>query len=421
LVWARVLGSRRMLVCLLSGFSSGLPLYVTLSLLPAWLRDNGASLRNIGLLSLTGLPYAWKFVWAPLLDRYTPPWLGRRRGWSLATQLALLLLIASFALFDARGSLTAIAALTLVLAFVSATQDVAVDAYRRELLADNELGLGSAMYVNGYRAAALIPGSLALILADHMPWPWVFVIVAAFMAVGALTSLWMPETPHATTVPVTLRDAVIGPFAEFFARRDRRAALATVAFMLLFKLGDTMAAALLTPFYLDLGYTKTIIGSVAKAISLPAIFVGSLIGGLTMTRIGINRALWLFGTVQLVSTFAFVLLAGMPPDPVSLGFVVGIETLGSALGTSAFMAFLSRTTHRSFTATQYALFSSLVALPRTLASASTGFLAEALGYRAFFAVCALLAAPGMLLLSRVAPWGDVPEDAALDLARRPVR
>lgn len=397
-----------MLLCLLIGFSCGLPLYVTVSLLQAWLRSEGVSLSDIGLFNLTGLPYTWKILWAPLVDRYCPPFLGRRRGWALLTQIALMLCIAAFGLLNPVRSGMTVAALAVAVAFFSATQDVALDAYRRELLPDNELGLGNALYVNAYRLSSLIPGSLALILADHLPWSMVYALVALFMLVGIMTSFFAPEASTDAERPRTLGEAVIGPFREFFTRQDRSIALLILLFMVLYKLGDTLAGALVTPFYLDIGFSLTDVGVVAKGVGLPATIVGLLVGGIAIANIGINRALWLFGVAQLLSTLGFFVLAQRGPDLGVLGAVVAGEYLSGGMGTSALVAFLARATDRRFTATQYALFSSLIALPRTVLSASTGFLVEALGYGSFFLLCTAAGVPGMLLLAKVAPWASDP-------------
>lgn len=393
-----------MLICALLGFSSGLPLYVSSSMLQAWLSEGGVGLHDIGLLNLTGLPYAWKFLWAPLLDRYRLPWLGRRRGWALCMQVALLGCIAAFGLLDPARSVASVAALAGAVALFSATQDIALDAYRRELLPDHELGLGTAFHVNAYRVAGFVPGSLALILADHLPWSSVFPIVAGFMLIGILTSLFAPESSAGVRAPSTFREAVIGPFREFFSREDHTLAVLTLLFMLLYKLGDAMALSLLTPFYLKVGFSKTVIGTIAKGVGLPAVLLGLMLGGVAIARTGINRCLWVFGLLQVGSTLGFIVLARGGPNVWLLGSVVSCEYLASGLSTAAFVAFLSRATDRRFTATQYALFSSLTALPRTLASASSGYLIEAVGYEWFFFSCALFALPGLLLLSRVAPW-----------------
>jgi PAT family beta-lactamase induction signal transducer AmpG len=389
--------NRRMLLCMLMGFSSGLPLYTLLQLVPAWLRSEGISLKAIGLFSLVGLPYTWKFVWAPLADRYVPPILGRRRGWAMCTQVGLLLLLLAFGALDAGQTMT-VAVVALVVALFSATQDIALDAYRRELLPDEELGLGNSLFVNLYRLAGLVPGGLALVVADRAPWSVVHALVASFMLVGILTTLLAPEPEPPVGSPRSLREAVVGPFQEFFSRSDLRSALLILTFMLFYKLGDSMATALVTPFYLDIGFSMTQIGTVAKLVGLWSTVI--------ITRIGINRSLWAFGLVQMASILGFAVLAQAGPMLGLLGLVVAFEYLGVGLGTSAFVAFIARATDRRFTATQYALFSSFIALPRTLASACTGYLIESMGYTLFFLLCTLLAIPGMLLLFKVAPWHE---------------
>jgi PAT family beta-lactamase induction signal transducer AmpG len=406
--YRELLWNRRMLLCVALGFSSGLPLYVTLTLLQAWLHREGVSLRDIGLFNLTGLPYTWKFLWAPLIDRYPLPFLGRRRGWALCTQLVLVASIAGLGSLDPSGSPGAVAALAMLVALFSATQDIVLNAYQREILPDRELGLGTAMHVNAYRLASLVPGGLALVLADHLPWSLVFASVAAFMLVGIVASLFGPEGLYPAPPPATLNEAVIGPFREFFARQDRLAALLVLSFMLLYKIGDSMAQALATPFYLSLGFTLTEVGVVAKGAGPPATVVGLFVGGFVISRVGINRALWVFGVGQIASTLGFALLARLGADIRAFAGVVGFEYLASGLGTAAFGAFLARSTDQRFTATQYALFSSLIALPRAGASATTGFLVEAFGYGPFFVLCAALGIPGMLLLFKVAPWSVAP-------------
>lgn len=407
-----LLFNRRMLVCMLMGFSSGLPLYVGTTMVQAWLHDGGVSLHEIGLFNMTGLPYLFKFAWAPLLDRFGIGALGRRRGWALAMQVALLISVAGFGWLDPARSLQSVAWLAISVAVFSATQDIALDAYRRELLAEHEFGFGTALYVNAYRVSALVPGSLALILSDQMPWRNVFAIVASFMLIGILTSIFGPATTGDVSAPRTLFEAVTGPFTEFFQREGSRAALLTLTFMLLYKFGDTLAAALVTPFYLDVGFSRTEVGSVAKVVGIPSSVLGSLIGGVIIARIGINRALWIFGFGQMISTLGFALLARLGPSLSALSAVVSVEYLAGGLGTAAFVAFLSRATHRRFTATQYALFSALIALPRTVASASTGYLVEWMGYELFFGLCTALALPGLALLFKVAPWGATPREAS---------
>ncbi len=411
--WLAALFTRRMLICVATGFTSGLPLYLLLNLIPAWLYTEGISLKEIGALTLIQLPYTWKFLWSPLLDRYAVPGFGRRRGWMLLTQFGLLACIAGFGMLSPRLDLTQIVALALLLTVLSATQDIAIDAFRREILADAELGLGNSVHVNAYRIAGLVPGSLSLILADHLPWQQVFWITALFMLPGALMSLLVSESTPAEAPPRSLRAAVVEPFHEFMGRAGLREALLILAFIFFYKLGDSLCTALATPFYLSMGYTKTHIGLVAKHAGLWPAVIGGLIGGLWMVRLGINRALWLFGAVQLLSIFGFAWLAWLGPQAavgsaelVTLAGVIGLEALGVGLGTAAFVAFIARATNPLYTATQFALFTSLAAVPRSFINAAAGWLVEQLGWFSFFLLCAALAVPGMLLLFKVAPWRE---------------
>ncbi len=424
--WLAPLLTRRMLICVFTGFASGLPLYLLLNLVPAWLKTEGISLRAIGLLAIIQLPYTWKFLWAPLLDRFALFGIGRRRSWMLASQLALLAVIGLLGSQSVRGLQAPVdwgsalafiahpvALLALVVALLSATQDIALDAFRREILTEDELGLGNSVHVNAYRVAGLVPGSLSLILADWLPWSQVFSITAVFMLPGALMTLIVSEPPAGDRAPRTLRDAVVLPFREFVGRRGWRNALLILIFIFLYKLGDSLCTALATPFYLDMGYSKSEIGLIAKNAGLwPAVF-GGLVGGLWMVRLGINRALWLFGVVQVVSILGFVWLAWMGhqnsigvEQRAALALVIGFEALGVGLGTAAFVAFIARTTDPAYTATQFALFTSLAAVPRTLINASAGWLVEQLGWTDFFLLCFALALPGMALLLKVAPWRE---------------
>ncbi|MGZ8243626.1 AmpG family muropeptide MFS transporter [Methylomagnum sp.] len=410
--------NRRILVCVLTGFSSGLPLFVLISLLSAWLRDGGVDLKAIGLLALVQFPYIWKFLWAPLCDRYGLG-LGRRRSWMLVTQIALLVTLPLFGWLSPQPDLPTISALAAAVALFSATQDIAIDAFRREILRDEEQGLGNVVHVNAYKIASLIPGSLSLILADHLPWSAVFGITALFMLPGLLMTVFVREPPLSERAPTTLRLAVVEPFHEFIARRGWVSALSVLAFIFFYKLGDSMATALATPFYLDLGYTKTEIGMIAKHAGLWPNVIGGILGGIWMVRIGIHRALWVFGVLQALVILGFAWLSTAGHTQVGLAAVIGAEAFGVGLGTAAFVAFIASTTNPAYTATQFALFTSLAATPRTLANAFTGFLVEggdlkigsmalihidALGWERFFLLCFIAAAPGMLLLFKVAPW-----------------
>ncbi len=403
--------NRRMLICIFTGFASGMPLYLLISLVPAWLRTEGVGLKEIGFFALVGLPYTWKFLWSPLLDRYQLTLFsfrpGLRRSWMLGTQLALLAAIAGLGFFDPSSQLWPIAWLCLLIAFLSATQDIVLDAYRRQLLSDEELGMGSSIHVNAYRIAGLVPGSLSLILADILPWQTVFIATSAFMLTGIGLTLSIREPAQAARHPTSLRSAVIDPFNEFFSRQGIKQAGLILLFMLLYKLGDSMATALATPFYLDLGFTKTQIGLVAKNAALWPMIVGGILGGILMIRIGINRALWIFGLVQIVSILGFAILARVGEGVWLLALAISFEYLGVGLGTAAFVAFIARSTHPAFAATQFALFTALTAVPRTVASSATGIIVEGMGWENFFYLCTALAIPGMLLLLKVAPWnGD---------------
>ena len=405
--WTEILFTRKMLACVFLGFTSGMPLYVLISLVPAWLRSNEVDLATIGLFALIGLPYTWKFLWSPLMDRFKLPFLGRRRGWALLTQIVLLLSIGMLGQFSPASSLQTIVFVVFIVALFGASQDIVIDAYRRELLSDDELGTGTSIFVNAYRLSGLVPGSLALILADHQPWSVVFWVTGLFMLVGIVTTLTIREVSDDALAPHTLRDAVVKPFVEFFSREGGiMAGVAILAFLFLYKLGDNMATALATPFYIDMGYSLTEIGSVAKVAGLWASIAGGVLGGIIMLKVSINRALWLFGFVQLFTIIPFVWLSQAGHTLVGLFLVVSGEYLGVGLGAIALTAFMARETSKAFTATQFALFSSFIAVPRTVANASTGFIVEAVGWTQFFIICFIVAIPGMLMLLKVAPWTE---------------
>ena len=416
--WLAAVFNKRMLICVFTGFASGMPLYVLFQLVPAWLKEGGVSLTDIGLFALVGIPYTWKFLWAPMMDRWVPPFLGRRRGWMFVCQLGLIVSIGVLGMYQPEQSIEVIAWLALAVAFFSASQDVVLDAYRREILSDEELGLGSSIHVQAYRISSLVPGSLSLILADMLPWSSVFWITAAFMLLGVMMTLLVSEPDTPPPEATGFRQSVIAPFAEYLGRRSWKGLLLVLGFMFLYKIGDNMATALATPFYLDMGFTKTQIGLVAKHAALWPAIAGGLLGGLVMIRLGINRALWLFGVVQVVSILGFAVLADTGPVLWLLAAVIGFEYLGVGMGTAAFTAFIARETSRTYAATQFALVTALAALPRTFANASTGAIVESIGWLDFFLLCAVLAVPGMLLLFWVAPWHE-PRKAGGEARERP--
>ena len=390
-----------MLVALLMGFSSGLPLLLTGSVLQAWMTDEGVDLGTIGLFALVGLPYTLKFLWAPLTDRYCFPFFGRRRGWLITIQLALVLSIAGLGWTQPAQTPFTVAVVAWLLAFFSASQDIVIDAYRRESLADNELGLGSALYVNGYRIGMLLASGGGLIMADLIGFSMVYQFMALIMLVGILTTLFAPEPEIAAGTPATLQDAVVQPFVDYFRRHH---ALLILLFILLYKVGDTMASHMTIPFYLDIGFSKTEIGAVVKLFGFWATIIGSIIGGVVILRTGIYRALWGFGILQALSTAGFAVLAQVGYSLPWLAGVIAFENLSAGMGTAAFVAFMASLTNKQFTATQYALLSSLMGIPRVIVAAPTGYFADWMGWTVFFTLCALIAIPGLILLTRFRGW-----------------
>jgi len=393
--------SGRMLVALLMGFACGLPLLLTISVLQAWMKEEGVDLTVIGMMALVGLPYTLKFFWAPFLDRFTLPFLGRRRGWLLIAQVALIFSISVLGLTDPANNPWMVAFAAFLVTFFSASQDIVVDAYRREDFPDEELGLASSLYINGYRVGMLLASGGGLIMADHMPFSSVYLIMAACMLPGLLTTLLAHEPKITHGTPRSMREAVFDPMVEYFSRQG---ALWILAFILFYKIGDTMAGAMTTPFYLDIGFSKTEIGTVVKLFGFWATIAGALIGGVLMLRLGISRSLWVFGFLQAISTACFALLARIGHSVAVLSGVIAFENLSSGMGTAAYAAFMASITNKKFTATQYALLTSLMGIPRVVASAPTGFLAKNLGWESFFIACTVIAVPGMLLLFKIAPW-----------------
>lgn len=399
--------SRRMLVALLMGFSCGLPLLLTMTVLQAWMKESGVDLAMIGLMSLVGLPYTLKFVWAPFLDRYIPPFLGRRRGWLLVFQIFLVISIIRTGLTNPVEDPWALAFAAFLVTFFSASQDIVVDAYRREDLSDSELGFGSSLYITGYRIGMLLAGGGGLIMADLMPFSMVYLVLALCLVPGILTTLLTPEPEMPPDRPQNTGEAIVEPLVEYFTREN---AVLILVFILLYKIGDNMAATMATPFYLDIGFSKTEVGAIVKLMGFWATIGGGLLGGIIMFRLGINRSLWVFGFLQALSTAGFAVLARMGDNICGLSAVIGFENLSSGMGTAAYAAFMASLTNKKFTATQYALLSSLMGIPRVVVSAPTGFLAGSLGWEWFFIVCTLIAIPGMALLHGFAPWNPKNND-----------
>ena len=392
-----------MLVTFFLGISSGIPLLVTGSTLQAWMTDEKINLAVIGMFSLVGLPYTVKFLWSPFLDRYVPPFMGRRRGWMLISQILLMLAIGLFYFIKPATSPWIVAILAVFVTFFSASQDVVIDAYRRELLPDEELGLGASMSSNGYRIGMLISGAFALFLADRIPWNYVYLLLAGSLFIGIITTFLGPNPDGQIIPPKTLRDAVIEPFTDYFKRRG---AFEILAFILLYKIGDVMAANMTTPFILKIGFSKTDLAVVAKTFGIIAIIGGGLLGGILLLRIGLLRALCIFGILQAGSTLAFSALASVGHNYYVLVATVAFENFTSGMGASAFIAFMASLCNRKFTATQYALLSSLMGIPRVIIASPTGYLAEWFGWVHFFIFCTLAAIPGLIFLFRYNTWQE---------------
>ncbi len=393
--------SRKMLVAFLMGYACGLPFDITKTVLKAWMADEGVDLTIIGLFTMVGAPYALKFLWAPFLDRFTIRLFGRRRGWLLIFQLALIIAIAGLGTTDPAKSPWMVAFAAFMVTFFSASQDIVVDAYRREDLSDEELGLGSSLYLYGYRSGMLVAVSGGLIMADHMPFGMVYTLLALCLLPGVITTLLTPEPPTIFGTPQNFKEAVVDPFVEYF---QRSGAVWMLTFILMYKLGDNIAASIATPFYLDIGFTKTEIGAVVKAVGFLAVCAGAFIGGITILKLGINRSLWIFGALQAISTAGFAVLAHIGNYLPALTGVIAFENFSAGMGTAAFMAFMASITNQKFTATQYALLTSFMRFPDIGISSFSGFMAKYMGWMNFFIFCALIAIPGMLLLFKFAPW-----------------
>jgi PAT family beta-lactamase induction signal transducer AmpG len=396
----------------LMGFAGGVPLLLTLTVLQAWLTAEEVDLATIGFLGLVALPYNLKFLWAPLIDRYDPLRLGRRRSWLVLSQCCLAASIALLGLQDPLDGIWKVAAAACVVAFFSATQDVVIDAYRRETLADSEQGLGASMYTYGYRTGMLVASAGGLILADIVGFTGVYMFMATLMLSMVLITIFAPEPTDVNNPPASLSTAFIGPFTEFFNRSGVSwSALLVLAFILLYKIGDNLASHMTIPFYLDIGFTNTEIGTVAKFFGLAPLLFGVFIGGVLNLKAGLYRALFIAGILQGVSTFGFAVLSVMGNDLWWLAAVVAFENLTQGMGVSALLAFMAYLTDKRFTATQFAMLSALATLPRVVLTAPTGWMAEVMGWLPFFMMCGFVAVPGMLLLLSFKSWIDQSEEA----------
>ena len=391
---------KKIVITLVMGFVSGVPLLLTITLLQAWLTDEGIAKSTIGLFALVGLPYSLKFLWAPIFDRYVVNALGRRRGWLLLSQIALIIAIIGLGMTNPSLSAFNVAILALLVTFFSASQDIVIDAFRRESLLDEEQTLGASAYVLGYRIGALAAGAGGLILADYLSYQLVYMLMATIMLIGVMATI-IADEPIQEDEPKSLKDAIINPFTEFFNRKGYNSAILILLFILLYKVGDTMAHSLSTNFYLDIGFTKTQIGTVVKVFGLVATLIGAFLGGLISLRIGLYKSLIIFGIFQAVATLGFSVLAAFGNYISLLMIVISLENLAAGMGYTAYLAFMANMTNKEFTATQFALMTALMSIPRTFFSGSSGYLVEMMDWQIYFIFCSLIAFPALIILMKI--------------------
>jgi MFS transporter, PAT family, beta-lactamase induction signal transducer AmpG len=409
----RIFSQPKMAALIFLGFSSGLPFYLTSKTLQAWMTTAKVDLATIGFFSLATLPYSLKFVWAPVMDRYVPPFLGRRRGWVLITQVLLLVAIAAMSLHDPRTGLRMLAINAIVIAFLSASQDISLDAYRTDVLQDREMGVGAAVFVLGYRIALLVTGGLALFLADSISWPTVYLLLSALIFVGMITTFFAPEPVLRDQPPRSITEAVVLPFGEFFQRAGIWRAILILLFIVLYKYSDSLAGSMTTPFLLKSGFSQKEVGAVFGGAGLIATIVGALAGGGVIVRLGINKSLWIFVVFQGLSNLTYYALSLIGQSHSFMVLAVIVENFGLGLVAAGMTAYLMIMCNKRFTATQFALLSSLMAASRDVLVAPGGKLAESIGWPGFFLITVAMAIPPLLLLPAIAPWGkDVPNGAA---------
>jgi PAT family beta-lactamase induction signal transducer AmpG len=410
------MGIRLWIVHLLLGFSSGMPLLLTASTLQVWMTELGINIKTIGGIALVGLPYSLKFLWSPFIDRYPLPFLGRRRGWMLVTQMLLMFAIMALGFSDPLQNVGLTVLIATVVSFVSATQDIVIDAYRRENLTDDQMPTGLSLYTTGYRIAMLLAGAVALWSIDRfrLDWWMVYTGVALFLLLGVFATLIAPESlEESIEAPKTMREAVIGPFQQFFSQKG---VWVMLAFILCYKLGDNLSSSMTAPFVIKHGYSKGDYAKLVKGVGLLSTLAGVYVGAWITTRIKINKALWVFGFLQASAISALVFLArdsrvvyAAAPEIIDqklwlLGLVIFAEMFTAGMAVPAFNTFIALLTNKKFTATQYALLTSLAAVPRTFISAPSGWLVEKLGWEYYFMFCVASAIPGLLLLRKFAPW-----------------
>ena len=396
--YSRLLLNKQILIVMLMGFSSGLPLALTGSTLKARLADSGVDLTTAGFFSLLGIPYTLKLLWAPFFDRYSF-FGGRRRGWLLLTQVSLVVMIAVLGVIDPSHMLPVVAVAALLTAFVAASQDIAIDAYRREILNGDQFAFGMNLAISAYRIAMLVSGGVALILTQVMSWNQVYLLMAVAAGVGILTTLWADEPKVEGTPPKTLREAYAEPLKEIFSRKN---ALLILLFIFLYKLGDAMALEQTMYFYKNfLGFTNIEIGAIVKGAGLFGVLAGGFIGSIWIIRFGLLNALYVFGFMQIAAILGFAFLATQGHNISLLTTVILFENLTVGCSTAAYATYLAMQTNKRFTAAQYALFSSITGLPRVIFGSTTGWMAAQFGWTSMFLFCAALGLPALVILFKI--------------------
>lgn len=394
--YLKIFANKRLLVTLLMGFSSGLPLALCSSTLQAWFTVSGISIITIGALTLVQQPYAFKWLWAPFLDRYVPPFLGRRRGWILLMQISLVIALATMAYLNPHVSPGLLGMLGFIVAFLSATQDIGIDAYRTDLLKPEERGMGAAMVTAGYRAAIIISGGGAMMVAAKVGWRITYLSMAAIMALEILITLWSPEPEQVATSPITLLKAVVDPFKEFLARDS---AIAILIFIVIYKLTDAFTLSLGTPFLIrGMGFSLLEVGAIYKGVGMAATIIGAFLAGALMPRLGLYRSLLYFGILQGASNLMFMALAIVGKNFSLMVSAIFTESFCSGLGTVALVAFLMSLCDLRYTATQFALLSAVASIGRVFVGPIAGIAVKYIGWAEFYFWATMLAIPGLLLL-----------------------
>ncbi|MBM0103794.1 MFS transporter [Steroidobacter sp. S1-65] len=393
--WRDILASPKMVAIMVLGAASGFPNQITESALQAWLKDSGATNTTIGILSYVALPYLFKFLWAPAIDRYPLPLLGRRRGWIALTQLALAVAIGVFALQNPAVSLTPIAICAVAIVFFSATQDIAFDAYRTDVAKPHERGLAAAANNLGYRTSAWLASAFALVVADFLGWKPAFLILAAVMAAFCFATLFAPEPHYEHAPPRSLKESLVVPLRELLGSPS---AIAFIALVILFKVGDAFALRLFTPFMMDVGFSKTEIAVVLKALFTASAIIGAILGGVLMVRLGLLKSMLIFGVMQTASNLLYYALALTGKSYPLMIVAVSIDNIAGAMGNIASVAMIMALCDMRYSAFQYALLSSIALTPRYLLGGPAGWIADRAGWDMYYVVSVLLAMPGLLLV-----------------------